>query len=53
MKATFKRYALALFFLLAISLLMLLGTLGVEKLSSKMFEGTGVDIKPRGESLVK
>ncbi len=53
MKAILKRYALAIFFLLAISLLMLLGTLGVEKLSNKMFEGTGIDMKPRGENLTR
>ncbi len=53
MKATLKRYGLAIVFLLAISLLMLLATLGVEKLGSKMFEGTGIDMKPRGENLVK
>lgn len=53
MKATLKRYGLAIIFLLAISLLMLLATLGVEKLGNKMFEGTGVEMQPRGENLLR
>jgi len=53
MKAIFKRYGLAIFFLFLISLLMLLGTLGVQKLSNKMFEGTGVEMQPRGENITR
>jgi hypothetical protein len=51
MIAIIKRYGIALFFLLFVSLLMLLGTIGVEKLGEKMFENTGVEMKPRGERL--
>ncbi len=53
MKAVLKRYGLAILFLFLISFLMLLGTLGVEKLSNKMFEGTGIDMQPRGENLTR
>lgn len=53
MKAVLKRYAMALFFLLLVSFLMLLGTMGVKMLGDKMFEDTGVEMKPRGEHLTK
>lgn len=51
--ATFKRYALAIFFLVAISALMLLGTLGVKSFGENMFKDSGVEMKPRGEHLTK
>lgn len=47
----FKRYSLALFFLIFVVLLMLLSTLGVKYLSDKMFEKTDVQMQPRGEQL--
>lgn len=53
MKAILKRYAMALFFLFLVSFLMLLGTMGVKMLGDKMFENTGIEIKPRGEHLAK
>lgn len=53
MKAILKRYAMALFFLLFVSSLMLLGTMGVKMLGDKMFEDTGIEMKPRGEHLTK
>jgi hypothetical protein len=53
MKAIFKRYAMAIFFLLLVSALMLLGTIGVRSLGEKMLENTGVEMKPRGENLTK
>lgn len=51
--AVLKRYALAIFFLLLVSFLMLLGTMGVRSFGEKMFEDTGVEMKPRGEQLTK
>lgn len=51
--AILKRYALAIFFLLLVSFLMLLGTMGVRSFGEKMFEDTGVEMKPRGEQLTK
>ncbi len=53
MKETFKRYGLAIFFLLAISGLMVLGTMGVRMLGDKMIEGTDIEMKPRGEHLTR
>ncbi|MGE4419396.1 MAG: hypothetical protein AB7D38_06130 [Sulfurimonas sp.] len=53
MIAVLKRYALALFFLLLISVLMLLGTMGVKSFGDNMFKDTGVEMKPRGEHLTK
>lgn len=48
-----KRYSVALFLLIFVSLLMLIGTMGVTMFGEKMFKDTGVDIKPRGERLTK
>ncbi|MCK9454965.1 MAG: hypothetical protein WCY51_01080 [Sulfurimonas sp.] len=53
MKERFKRYGLALFFLLFVSGLMVLGTMGVRLLGDKMIEGTGIEMKPRGEHLTR
>lgn len=53
MKATLRQYGLALFFLLVISGLMVLGTMGVRVLGDKMIEGTDIEMKPRGEHLTK
>ena len=53
MKAILKRYAMAIFFLLLVSALMVLGTMGVKSLGEKMFEDTGIEMKPRGEHLIK
>ena len=49
MKATLKRYAVALFILGIVVSLMLAATLGVTQFEKKMFKG--VEIKPRGEHL--
>ncbi len=53
MMAVLKRYALAIFFLIFISVLMLLGTMGVKSFGDKMFQDTGIEMKPRGERLTK
>lgn len=53
MKAVLKRYGMALFLLLAVSFLMLLGTMGVSMLGKKMFKDSGIEMKPRGENLTK
>lgn len=53
MKERLKRYGVAIFLLLFVTLLMMLGTYGVTKIGEKMFEDTGVDMKPRGENLAK
>ena len=51
MKSILKRYGMALFFLLFVIILMILGTFAVKSLGDKMFDGTGIDMKPRGEHL--
>ncbi|MDQ1263693.1 MAG: hypothetical protein QG559_694 [Campylobacterota bacterium] len=53
MKEIIKRYGMALFLLFLVSALMVLGTMGVKKMGDKMFEDTGVEMKPRGENIVK
>lgn len=53
MKAVLKRYAMALFFLLLVSFLMLIATIGVKILGDKMSEDMGIEMKPRGEHLTK
>jgi len=54
MLAVLKRYAVALGFLLLVTLLMLLGTIGVTMLGDKMIADTGGEtMKPRGERLIK
>ncbi len=51
MKSIVKRYGMALFFLLFVIILMIFGTFAVKSFGDKMFEGTGIDMKPRGEHL--
>lgn len=51
MKETLKRYAMALFFLLLVIILMLLGTLGVKKFEDHMFKNAHIIIKPKGEKI--
>lgn len=53
MMAVLKRYSLAIFFLILVSVLMLLGTIGVKSFGDKMFQDTGIEMKPRGERLTK
>ena len=53
MKTILKRYGMALFFLFLVSFLMLLGTMGVKTLGEKMFEDTGIEMKPRGDNLAQ
>jgi hypothetical protein len=53
MMAAIKRYAMAIFFLLLVSAFMILGTWGVRSFGEKMFEDTGIEMKPRGEHLGK
>ncbi len=44
-----KRYSMALFFLLIVAFLMLIGTLGVKSFGDMMFKDMDVQMKPRGE----
>lgn len=53
MRTVIKRYAFAILVLFLISFLMMLGTMGVKMFGDKMFEDSGVEMKPRGEHLVK
>lgn len=53
MKEVLKRYGIAIFILFVVVVLMLFGTYSVTKMGEKMFEDTGVDMKPRGENLTK
>ncbi len=46
-----KRYAMAIFFLFLVIILMIFGTFAVKNFGDKMLEGTGVEMKPRGEHL--
>ncbi|MFA6760485.1 MAG: hypothetical protein WCR69_05505 [Sulfuricurvum sp.] len=49
MKEALKRYAVAISLLLFVVVLMLGATYGVTKLGQKMFEDSGIEIKPEGE----
>ncbi|MGB5966331.1 MAG: hypothetical protein WBF77_04755 [Sulfurimonadaceae bacterium] len=51
MIAVLKRYSMALLFLFAVILLMVLGTLGVKSFGDKMLEDSGIKIEPRGEKV--
>jgi flagellar biogenesis protein FliO len=51
--AFFKRFGVALLFLLAVIVLMLFGTYEVKKFGDSMLENTDVVIQPRGEQLNK
>ena len=53
MIAILKRYTMASIFLLLVIALMILGTMGVTSFGESMVEEIGVEMKPRGESLVK
>ncbi|MFA6195567.1 MAG: hypothetical protein WC656_02840 [Sulfurimonas sp.] len=46
-----KRYSMALFFLLIVAFLMLVGTLGVKSFGDMMFKDMDVQMKPRGEQV--
>jgi len=51
MVAVFKRYGMALFFLLLVVVLMLLGTMAVTSLGKKMLSESNVSMSPRGEKV--
>jgi len=51
MIAILKRYSVALLFLLFVVFIMVLATWGVTAFGEKMFEDSGVELHPRGESL--
>ena len=53
MIAVLKRYSMALVFLFLVIFLMILATWGVTLFGEKMFEESGVEMHPRGESLNK
>ncbi len=53
MLAIFKRYSLAMFFLLLICSLMVLATMGVKSFSDKMVKDAGIVVEPREEPLAK
>jgi hypothetical protein len=53
MVAILKRYGMALVFLLLVVFLMILGTMGVMSFGESMVKDIGVDMKPRGENVVK
>ena len=53
MKEILKRYSTAFFFLLLVIALMVVGTMGVMSFGESMVEDIGVEMKPRGENLVK
>ena len=46
---TLKRYGMAIVFLLLISFLMLLGTLGVKEFGESILGKVNVEMKPQGE----
>ena len=49
----FKRYGMALIFLLLVVFLMILGTMGVMSFGDSMVKDIGVEMKPRGEKINK
>jgi len=49
----FKRYSMAIVFLVIVVVLMLGGTLAVMSFGNKMVHDIGLDMKPRGEELNK
>lgn len=52
MLSVVKRYGMAIIFLLLVTILMLLGTLGVKNFGDNMFEEIeNADMKPRGEKV--
>ncbi len=48
----FKRYSMALLFLLLVIILMLIGTLGVKSFGDHLFKDANITIKPKGERIV-
>jgi len=53
MPPLFKRYSLAIFILIAVCALMVVATMGVKSFGDKMFKDSGIEMKPRGENLLK
>jgi len=53
MIAVLKRYGMALIFLFVVVFLMILGTMGVMSFGDSMVKDIGVEMKPRGENIVK
>jgi len=53
MIAILKRYGMALVFLFVVVFLMILGTMGVMSFGDSMVKDIGVEMKPRGENIVK
>jgi len=53
MMAILKRYGMALVFLVLVVFLMLLGTMGVMSFGENMVHKMGVEMKPRGEDMIK
>ncbi len=53
MISVLKRYGMALFFLLLVIFLMILGTMGVMNFGNSMVNDIGVEMKPRGENITK
>ena len=48
---SFKRYAMAIVFLLLVIILMLIGTLGVKDFGDQMFKDANITIIPKGERI--
>ena len=53
MIAILKRYGMALVFLFVVVFLMIIGTMGVMSFGDSMVKDIGVEMKPRGENIVK
>ncbi len=53
MIAVLKRYGMALVFLFVVVFLMIIGTMGVMSFGDSMVKDIGVEMKPRGENIVK
>ncbi|MEN4052200.1 MULTISPECIES: hypothetical protein [Sulfurimonas] len=51
MMQIFKRYSMALLFLLLVIILMLAGTLGVKSFGDHLFKDANITIKPEGERI--
>ncbi|MDY0234327.1 MAG: hypothetical protein RBS11_09875 [Sulfurimonas sp.] len=51
MREILKRYSMALTFLFLVIVLMIAGTMGVMKFGDMMIQDTGLEMKPRGESI--
>jgi len=51
MRNIIKRYFIAVVFLLAVVLLMLLSTLAVKSFGDGMLKNVNIEIKPRGEKI--